>query len=60
MDKDRGNGWNRQGYSLPLIQLENISSSDLDHAVATIKQEHPNDGERLMAGHLLSIGIIVP
>ena len=25
-----------------------------------LKQEHPNDGERLMASHLLSIGIIVP
>ena len=37
-----------------------ISSSDLDHAVTTIKQEHPNDGEHLMAGHLFSIGIIVP
>ena len=37
----------------------NISDAALDQAVRTIKQVHPNDGERLMAGHLASRGIIV-
>ena len=37
----------------------NISDAALDQAVKTIKQVHPNDGERLMAGHLASCGIIV-
>lgn len=36
-----------------------ISDSDLDRAVTSIKQSHPNDGERLMIGHLHRIGIIV-
>ena len=41
-------------------KYSDISSSDLDRAVSTIKLEHPNDGERLMAGHLHRIGILVP
>lgn len=41
-------------------KYSDISSNDLDRAVTTIKREHPNDGERLMSGHLRSIGIIVP
>ena len=49
----------REGISLTR-KYSDISSSDLDRAVATIKQEHPNDGERLMAGQLHSIGIVVP
>jgi AcrR family transcriptional regulator len=37
----------------------NITDAALDQVVQTIKQVHPNDGERLMAGHLASRGIIV-
>lgn len=36
-----------------------ITDAALDQVVQTIKQVHPNDGERLMAGHLASRGIIV-
>ena len=41
-------------------KYSDISSSELDRAVAAIKQEHPNDGERMMAGHLYRVGISVP
>ena len=41
-------------------KYSDISPSDLDRAVTTIKQEHPHDGKRLVAQHLHSIGIIVP
>lgn len=37
-----------------------ISNHDLDRAVESIKYTHPNDGERLMIGHLHCLGIIVP
>ena len=49
----------REGISSTRKYSE-ISSSDLDRAVAAIKQEHPNDGERMITGHLHSIGIVVP
>lgn len=37
-----------------------IADNDLDRVVVAIKREHPNDGERLMIGHLRHIGIILP
>ena len=37
----------------------NISDAELDREVERIKHIHPNDGERLMMGHLVSRGIIV-
>lgn len=36
-----------------------ISDGDLDRTIEAIKINHPNDGERLMAGHLASHGIFV-
>ena len=36
-----------------------ISEPDLDAVVRQIKQEHPNDGEIMLAGHLLKQGIRV-
>ena len=36
-----------------------ITDAELDNAVQKIKHIHPNDGERLMAGHLASHGIVV-
>ena len=36
-----------------------ISDRELDDKVSRIKHDHPNDGERLMMGHLVSQGIIV-
>jgi len=39
----------------------NISDrQDLDSYLVSIKRSHPNDGERLLAGHLCCLGIIVP
>lgn len=38
----------------------NISENALDVVVASIKQAHPNDGERLMIGHLRNRGIVLP
>lgn len=37
-----------------------ICDADLDAEVLRIKVNHPNDGERLMSGHLTQRGIIVP
>ncbi len=37
-----------------------INDRDLDREVVDIKVEHPNDGERLLIGHLATRGIIVP
>ena len=37
-----------------------ITDGDLDREIVEIKLEHPNDGERLLIGHLASRGIIVP
>ena len=37
-----------------------MSDVDLDQVIESIKQTHPNDGERMMTGHLTARGIIVP
>ena len=37
-----------------------MSDSDLDSLVREIKRAHPNDGERLMIGHLSRYGVTVP
>ena len=37
-----------------------LSDSDHDHAIVGIKQNHPNDGERLITGHLYRLEIIFP
>ncbi len=37
-----------------------ISDYDLDRVLESIKQAHPNDGERLLIGHLTRLGIVVP
>ena len=37
-----------------------LSDEELDRIVSSIKQDHPNDGEVLIKGHLISRGIRVP
>ena len=37
-----------------------INDSDLDRVMSAIKQNYPNDGERLVTGHLAAQGIIIP
>ena len=37
-----------------------ITDRELDDKITTLKQVHPNDGEVMIAGHLLSEGIKVP
>ena len=49
----------REGIDLTCTYSE-ISNSDLDCRILAIKQEHPNDGERLITGHLYRLGIILP
>ena len=41
------------------LTYSNISDHDLDGIIRTIKRQHPNDGERLMLGHLARCGIRV-
>ena len=43
-----------------LSTYTDISDADLDAEVLQIKTNHPNDGERMMTGHLTQRGIIVP
>ena len=44
----------------PDIHYTYISDHELDRQIISIKSDHPNDGERLLIGHLLSHQIIVP
>ena len=37
-----------------------ITDSDLDGKIKDIKLSHPHDGEVMMTGHLLSLGIRIP
>ena len=36
-----------------------ISDGELDRAIVRIKQVHPNDGERMLIGHLTRLNIFV-
>ena len=40
-------------------KYSDISDNDLDREISEIKLDHPNDGERLLIGHLAARGIIV-
>ena len=42
------------------LQFTEESDDDLDEIIKDIKQEHPNDGEVLVTGHLLAKGIRIP
>ena len=42
------------------LTYTNITDAELDLQIEAIKKLHPNDGERLIIGHLRSIGISVP
>jgi len=42
------------------VRYTSITDFDLDRTVESIKQVHPNDGERLLIGHLTRLGIVVP
>ena len=37
-----------------------VSPTELDQVLQDIKRDHPNDGEVLLQGHLLGLGIRVP
>ncbi len=41
------------------VSYSDISDEQLDESIEDIKQTHPNDGERMMIGHLARRGIIV-
>lgn len=42
------------------MTYSDISDAALDRLIEQIKQQHPNDGERLMIGHLSSCGVSIP
>ncbi len=44
----------------PSFSYTNITDAQLDQQIVHIKTDHPNDGERLMIGHLRYLGIYVP
>ena len=37
-----------------------LSDAELDGLISSLKQDHPNDGEVLMQGHLVRMNIRVP
>ena len=37
-----------------------LTVSDFDHLIYHIKNDHPDDGERFMIGHLSALGVHVP
>ncbi len=41
------------------VYFTEISDRELDRIIKRIKIDHPHDGERLMSGHLVSMGILV-
>ena len=49
----------REGVDLTCTYSD-ISNTELDRIVESIKLAHPNDGERLMIGHLHRLGYKVP
>ena len=42
------------------ITFSSISDIELDAVVNRIKQTHPNDGERMLIGHLTRLNVVVP
>ena len=48
-----------EGFSLNLV-YSNITDIELDQHIKIIKIQHPNDGERLIIGHLRAQGVYVP
>ena len=47
-------------YQIPCSDYCTILPTDLDEVIKDIKRDHPNDGEVLMQGHLVALGIRVP
>ena len=47
-------------YNLHETRYSNISEPDIQHAVSSIKDKHPNAGEVMLQGHLRAQGIHVP
>ena len=49
----------QEGLSRDLTYTD-ISDADIDQMIVLIKQSHSNDGERLITGHLVTRGIVIP
>lgn len=46
-------------FDIPSCDFSSISSNDLDRTVSEIKESFPNDGEVMLQGHMLRLGIKV-
>ena len=44
-------------YGISTDDYSNLTASELDEIVQMIKVDHPNDGEVLIKGHLLRLGV---
>ena len=42
------------------LSYSEISDIELDEVMVTIKLNHPNDGERMIIGHLHRLGVVLP
>ena len=47
-------------YRIDKSCFVNINSDKLDRIVKHVKSEHPNDGEVMLQGHLVRLGVKVP
>ena len=43
-----------------MLRYSQISNAQLDELMVTIKSHHPNDGERMIIGHLHRLGVFPP
>ena len=49
-----------EDYNIPCSDYCTISPTELDEVIKDIKQDHPNDGEVMVQGQLLALGIRIP
>lgn len=49
-----------QEYGIPSSDYDAITSTELDEVIMDVKRDHPNDGEVMIQGHLVGLGIRVP
>ena len=47
-------------YNIQKCDYSDVSSGELDEVVKTIKSNFPNDGEVMLRGHMLCMGVKVP
>ena len=61
MDVSRSNICRLEEHGIDrMATFSSINDAEFDNTIEDIKRNHPNDGERMIIGHLSSLGIRVP